>query len=200
MVNDSGARCAERKLVAIFMPNTFAYLVFFSWPLVAVLMFATQPPARALAGAVIVGYLLLPERVAVDFPMIPAIDKVLMISLTAAAVTALALRRQRQITGPEHRTAGRAGGVAFQRADRADACHAVPDGAHQWGAGHRRAFLHSGIKLYDAVSLMMSAAIAIVPFVLGMRVLGSPEAQTDLLRVLVLAACAYACLALFEVR
>ena len=57
-----------------------------------------------------------------------------------------------------------------------------------------------GIRLYDAVSLMMSAAIAIVPFVLGMRVLGTPEAQTDLLRVLVLAACAYACLVLFEVR
>ena len=82
------------------MPNTFAYLVFFSWPLVAVLMFAAQPPARALAGAVIVGYLLLPERVVVDFPMIPAIDKVLMINLTAAAVMALALRRQRQIAGP----------------------------------------------------------------------------------------------------
>ncbi len=53
------------------MPNAFAYLVFFCWPLVAVLMFAAQPPARALAGAVIVGYLLLPARVAVDFPMIP---------------------------------------------------------------------------------------------------------------------------------
>ena len=51
-----------------------------------------------------------------------------------------------------------------------------------------------GIRLYDAVSLMMSAAIAIVPFVLGMRVLGTPEAQTELLRVLVLAACAYAVL------
>jgi len=57
-----------------------------------------------------------------------------------------------------------------------------------------------GMSLYDSVSLMMSTAIGIVPFVLGMRVLGTPEAQAELLRVLVLAACAYALLALFEVR
>ena len=46
----------------------------------------------------------------------------------------------------------------------------------------------------------MSAAIAIVPFLLGMRVLGTVEAQAEFLRVLVVAACAYALLALFEVR
>ena len=99
MVN-AGAPDAPTETVAIFMPNTFAYLVFFGWPLAAVLLFGAQRPARALAGAVIVGYLLLPERVVVDFPMIPAIDKVLMINLTAAAVVALALRRERQIAGP----------------------------------------------------------------------------------------------------
>ena len=185
------------------MPNTFAYLVLFSWPLVAILLFAAQPPARALAGAVIVGYLLLPARAGVDFPMIPAIDKVFVINMTAAAVVFLALRRQRQIAGL---------GVGSR---------AEPAGGAKWIFGGLIALLLvtplvtvltngepviagpryiSGVRLYDAVSLMMSAAIMVVPFVLGMRVLGTPEAQTEVLRVLVLAACAYACLALFEVR
>ena len=191
---------APNEVVAIFMPNTFAHLVFFSWPLVAVLMFAAQPPARALAGAVIVGYLLLPERVVVDFPMIPAIDKVLMINLTAAAVTALALRRQRQIAGPDTAPpAGRARWLfgALIALTLATPFLTVLTNGEPVIAGP---LYIPGMRLYDAVSLMMSAAIAIVPFVLGMRVLGSPEAQTDLLRVLVLAACAYACLVLFEVR
>ena len=184
------------------MPNAFAQLVFFSWPLVAVLLFATQPPARALAGAVVVGYLLLPERVVVDFPMIPAINKVLMINLTAAAVVALALRRERQIAGPAAAASPPAGRTRWIFAVLIALTLATPfltvlTNGEPVIAGPRYI---SGLSLYDSVSLMMSAGIAIVPFVLAMRVLGTPEAQTELLRVLVLAACAYAVLVLFEVR
>ena len=183
------------------MPNTFAHLVFFGWPLAAVLLFAAQPPARALAGAVIVGYLLLPERVAVDLPMIPAIDKVAMINLTVAAVAALALRRERQIAGPgaARLPAGRARWIfnALIALTLATPFLTALANGEPVIAGP---LYIPGMTLYDAVSLMMGAAISILPFVLGMRVLGTPEAQADLLRVLVLAACAYACLALFEVR
>lgn len=183
------------------MPNAFAYLVFFSWPLAAVLMFAAQPPARALAGAVIVGYLLLPERVALDFPMIPTIDKVMMINLTAVAVTGLALRRQRHVSGPAVNPPllGRTKwlfGVLIALT-LATPFVTVLSNSDPVIAGPR--FI-SGLRLYDAVSLAMSAAIAIIPFVLGMRVLGTVAAQAELLRVLVVAACAYALLALFEVR
>lgn len=179
------------------MPNTVAYIVFFAWPLAAILMFAAQPPARALAGAVIVGYLLLPEQVAVNFPMIPTIDKVMMINLTAAAVTALALRRQRQIAGQDGvQPRGRLFGVLIALTLATPFVTVLTNGDPVI-AGPTYI---PGLRLYDSVSLMMSAAIAIVPFVLGMRVLGTAEAHTEFLRVLVVAACAYACLALFEVR
>jgi hypothetical protein len=183
------------------LPNAFAYLVFFSWPLVAVLLFAAQPPARALAGAVIVGYLLLPERVAVDFPMIPTIDKIMMINLTAALVTALALRRQRQIAGPEAAPPPLGRGkwlfISLIGLTLATPFVTVLTNGEPVIAGPRYI---PGISLYDSVSILMSTAIGIVPFVLGMQVLRTPEAQTEFMRVLVVAGCAYACLALFEVR
>jgi hypothetical protein len=182
------------------MPNALAHLVFFSWPLVAILIFAAQPPARALAGAVVLGYLLLPEQVALNFPMIPAIDKVMMINLTAATVTAIALRQQRQIAGRgEASPFGRAGWLfgGLIVLTLATPFATVFTNGDPVIAGPRYI---PGLRLYDSVSLMMSAAIMIVPFVLGMRVLGTVGAQAELLRVLVIAACAYALLVLFEVR
>ena len=183
------------------MGNTLAYIVLFSWPLVAILLFAAQPPARALAGAVVAGYLLLPARAGVNFPMIPAIDKQLVINLSAAVVVALALRRQRQIAGrgAEPGLSGRAIWVfrALIALTLATPFLTVLTNGEPVIAGPRYI---QGLRLYDAASLMAGAGIAIIPFVLGMRVLGTPEAQAELLRVLVVAGCAYALLALFEVR
>lgn len=183
------------------MANTFAQLVLFSWPLVAILLFAAQRPARALAGAIVVGYLLLPANAGVNFPMIPAIDKELVINLTAAAVMALALRRQRQIvgSGTVQHPFGRATWLfsILIALTLATPLLTVLTNNEPVIAGPRYI---PGLKLYDAASLTMSTGIAILPFVLGMRVLGTPEAQAELLRVLVVAGCAYALLALFEVR
>ncbi len=127
-----------------------------------------------------------------------------MINLTAAAVTALALRRQRHVAG---RVMGSDAAPPAERARwifralialtlATPFLTALANGEPVIAGP----LYIPGMRLYDAVSLMMGAAISILPFVLGMRVLGTPEAQADLLRVLVLAACAYACLALFEVR
>lgn len=182
------------------MPNSVAYLVLFSWPLVAVVLFAGQSPARALSLAVVVGYLLLPERTGVNFPMIPAINKVLVINLTAAVVVYFALRRERLAAGaPPPGPAGRARWIfrGLIALTLLTPFLTVLTNAEPVIAGPRYI---DGIRLYDAVSLMVSAAIMIVPFLLGMWVLGRPEAQAELLRVLVLAACAYAVLVLFEVR
>lgn len=183
------------------MPNTFAHLVFFSWPLVAILFFAAQPPARALAASVIVGYLLLPERVVVNLPMIPAINKVMMINLTALVVVMLALRRHRLISGagPE---APMPSGTLWVFRILILLMVVTPfitmlTNGEPVIAGPRYI---PGIRLYDAFAILAGVAIMLVPFLLGMHLLRTPEAQVELLKVLVGAACVYACLALFEVR
>lgn len=187
------------KIVGV-MPNAIAYIVLFSWPIVAVVLFANQPPARALSLSVIVGYLLLPIGTGIDFPMIPAIEKVMVINLTAAVVVYLALRREYVVSGKMQKLyAGRARHL-FQVLiflTLATPFISVLTNGEPVIAGPRYI---QGINLYDAVSLMASAGIAIIPFVLGMHVLGTPAAQHELLRVLVVAACTYALLALFEIR
>lgn len=67
------------------MPNLIAHLVLFLWPLVAVMLFRTQPPERALVWTILGSYLFLPVRPVFDFPMVPSIDKAVIASLAALA-------------------------------------------------------------------------------------------------------------------
>jgi hypothetical protein len=65
------------------MPNALAYMVLFSWPVVAVILFRTMPLSRALIWTLLGGYLFLPTRPVIDLPVLPAIDKTLVPSLSA---------------------------------------------------------------------------------------------------------------------
>ncbi|MBD1203495.1 MAG: hypothetical protein H9533_05080 [Rhodobacteraceae bacterium] len=74
------------------MPNLTAYIVLFLWPLVGVVLFRTQPPERALIWTILGGYLFLPVRPVIDFPMIPSIDKAVIASVVAL-IAVLVLRK-----------------------------------------------------------------------------------------------------------
>ncbi len=96
------------------MPNTFAYVVFFLWPLVVIVLFLRLPVAAALAWSVIGGYLLIPGRTGFNFPLIPTIDKDGLPSLMAALMVLLVAgrqvddrRRARRAAGPIRRPARR---------------------------------------------------------------------------------------------
>ena len=58
----------------------------------------------------------------------------------------------------------------------------------------------SKIRPYDAASIAMSAILSVLPFLLARRYLATSEAQTILLKVLILSGLGYAVLALIEVR
>lgn len=74
------------------MPNLTAYIVLFCWPLVALLLFRTMRPEHAVIWTVLGGYLFLPVRPVIDFPLLPAIDKD-TISGLCAVIGALLVRR-----------------------------------------------------------------------------------------------------------
>ncbi len=57
-----------------------------------------------------------------------------------------------------------------------------------------------GLRPYDAISLMLGAALSLLPFLLGRRFFGHPESHRILLRILVIAGAAYSLLALYEIR
>jgi len=60
------------------MPNSLAYLVVFSYPLVAFAFFKLFRLPVATATTIIAGYLLLPTQVELEFPMLPPLGSGLM--------------------------------------------------------------------------------------------------------------------------
>ncbi len=68
------------------MPNTIAYLVLYSWPLVVVVLFWKLPLSRALVASILGGYLFLPDSGGLDLPILPPINKELVPSLSAAVM------------------------------------------------------------------------------------------------------------------
>lgn len=74
------------------MPNLTAYAVLFLWPLVALVLFRTLSPERAVIWTILGGYLFLPVRPSIDFPMLPAFEKELVAPLSAL-IGALLVRK-----------------------------------------------------------------------------------------------------------
>jgi hypothetical protein len=71
------------------MPNTFAYIALFSWPVVVFILFRFMPRTSALIWSLVGGYLLLPFAVGIDLPSLPTFDKTLIPSFSAALMCLL---------------------------------------------------------------------------------------------------------------
>ncbi len=69
------------------MPNPIAYLVLFSWPLVAYFMYQRMPLERAFVWTIVGGYLILPPGTELDLPLLPPIDKLVISNLSAFFLT-----------------------------------------------------------------------------------------------------------------
>ena len=57
------------------MPNAFAYLIFFSWPVFVLWLLFTYPVKKAVFIAITLAILLLPTAFSVDLPLLPPFDK-----------------------------------------------------------------------------------------------------------------------------
>lgn len=72
------------------MPNIFAYLVLYGWPLVAFLMYWKLPLHRAFIWSILIGYLFMPPAsAAFDLPALPEFTK-LEIAAVSSFVMAVA--------------------------------------------------------------------------------------------------------------
>ncbi|MCX4243506.1 hypothetical protein [Paraliomyxa miuraensis] len=77
-------------------PGPFAYLVFFLWIPISALLFAQYEPRKAAFMVAIGGTMFLPELVAVDPPILPAINKHVLVCLCAFVGLMLTSRRRFQ--------------------------------------------------------------------------------------------------------
>ncbi len=173
------------------MPNAFAFLMLFSWPVVAWFLFRRLPPHRAMIWTVLAGYLLLPEKTAVDLPLLPAFDKTFIPAATAFVLCGPALRMQ--------------GGLSLFRGVAAPLILIYLLGPFATVFANGDAFrvgvrVLPGQELYDAFSFGLDHAVLLLPFLLARRMLTDEAAQRDLLLALAVAGAAYSLPALFEIR
>ena len=189
------------------MPNLFAQFVLYSFPLVVLVLFKRLPRHEALIRSILGGYLFLPVQTGIDLPLLPELNKVLIPSLTAAIMCLIlpdataVPRRRGQARAPTKND-----GPDRQRSVIATLCvvilFVIPIAIFQTNqepviAGPR--FI-PGLGQYDVFSMILNAAVMLLPFLVARRYLASQEAQLALLRALVVGGLVYSLLILVEVR
>ncbi len=178
------------------MPNAFAYLMLFSWPLVAVVLFKVLPMQKALIWTIVGGHLILPSATGIKLPMLPMLDKSLI-----PAVSALVLC---MIYAPKVN-------FAPDWAGRTGRLMVIALAGLLFGTPILTALQNPdpiiqglvfipGLRLYDAFSMISSILVGVLPFWIGLRYLNTREGHKALLQAFVLGGLVYSLPALFEVR
>lgn len=182
------------------MPNAFAYVVFYGWPLVAVALFVRLPLQRAMLWTIIAGYLVMPHRIAFNIPMLPPYEKGLA-AAGAALIMCLVMQGTR---GPDTATWRNAGWLPrspllklLLLAFFLQPALTVMTNLQPTSSGGRTL---PGLRPYDIGAAFYGAAAAILPFLLARRYLATPDGPATALRVLAIAGVAYSLLVAYEAR
>ncbi|QYK42463.1 MAG: hypothetical protein KF887_04905 [Paracoccaceae bacterium] len=174
------------------MGNALAYAMLAAWPLLAWALYSRLPPARALIWAILLAYMLLPpEQVKFDLPAIPDMDKFSISNLCALIFTLLLLRERVPVLPPG--PVSRVLLLLFVISPFATAV-TNPDPISIY-LGDVPA-----LRAYDAISYVAGQLIALIPFFLARRFLGTDDGMRMLVQALVTAGLIYSLPMLLEAR
>lgn len=184
------------------MPNIFAYLMIFAWPVLAFVAFRRMPLAMGVSAAMIGAQLLLPSQAAVDLPMIPTYDKVQSGTLAALLVMLAASGNRQAVVGtdaallPGWLPRSRLMLLCFFGAFATSIVTVLQNAE----ALHYGPLVLPGLRTYDIFSSILSQIMVVLPFLIARRTLATPEAQKMFLIVLTVAGLLYVLPTLYEVR
>lgn len=172
-------------------PNIIAYLMLLIWPLVCWQLWKRLDPARALIWTILGGYLIMPPLTAINFPIIPDLDKVSIPNLMALLCATWILKDR--ITFLPAGIVARLLILLFVLAPFATVLT----------NGDPLAFKErtiQGMRIYDSVAAVANQAIVLLPFFLARRYLGTPQGTRAVLTALVAAGLGYSVPMLIEAR
>ena len=178
------------------MPNLFAFLVLFSFPLVAIALFRLLPLERALVWTLISGHLLLPSETDIKFPMLPVIDRSSIVAVSAL-ILCLAMAPKLRLSPDLSARTGRQVIIVLFGLVIITPILTVLQNAQPIIDG--RVFL-PGLRLYDAYGLISQILFQMIPFWLGLRYLNTATGHKALLEAIAIGGLAYTLPALFEIR
>jgi hypothetical protein len=174
------------------MPNTLALAMLALWPMIALILFRRLPVGRAIIASLLVAYMFLPPQPAgFDFPLLPALTKETIPSLVALLIC-IVLYRPGMALIPASPVA-RGLMLVFVLSPLAT----VLTNREPLFFGE---FALPGLRLREAVGMMVGQVILLAPFLLARAWLSQPEDQRDLLWALLIGGLVYAPLMLIEVR
>lgn len=180
------------------------YLALYSWPVIAFVIFRKRELAVAVTGCIVAGFLLLPPNVAVDLPMLPAINKGSVASLSAFIVAAFILRKRgyNQPAGP---TVRRPVGLLPRSPFALLLLGLLVGGTFMTVVTNLDPLFYGprrvpALRFYDAFSQVLTMIMMMLPFLLARKYLADPESHKKLLLVLCIAGLIYTLPALYEVR
>lgn len=173
------------------MPNSIAFLMLLIWPVIMVVLFKKLSPDRALVWSFLGAYMLLPPEVYIDLPLVPTLNKYTLPSV-AAFVLCLTMVDQKIRLFPASRLVSilMIGFVLSPLVTVLSNREPV-----FWGV-----VVLPGLSIKDAISVVLSNAITIIPFILGFNLLSTPQARRAFLVAYMTAGLIYSLPILLEVR
>lgn len=176
------------------------YIALFSWPVISIAFFKRFAPHIAVMVTVIAGYLVLPERLEIDLPLLPALNKV-TIPPIAAFVWALIMVRRHSFS-PDFPILD---GVLPRLWSIRFLILLLVFGSFMTVMTNSDVLRYGptvlpALRPYDAFSTILTALMFVLPVVLGRKYLASPQAHSAFLMILCGAGLIYSFFILIEVR
>jgi hypothetical protein len=173
------------------VPNPFAFLMLFVWPLVSWQFWRRMEPGRALIWTVLGGYLIMPPLTAFNLPILPDLDKTTIPNLVALYCALYLVDAKLEIL-PKF-WLGKALILLYIASPLATVL-ANPDPL---------IFVLNtvaGMKLTETVSAVLTQVFALIPFFLARQYLASEEGAKTILLALITAGLIYSVPMLIESR
>ncbi|MCP4821482.1 MAG: hypothetical protein GY883_20045 [Shimia sp.] len=176
------------------MPNALATLMLVIWPVVIWRLYLALPPGRALIWSLLGAYLLLPPPpAAIDFPLMPALDKTSLPNLAILIVALFVLRGENRPRLMPDNIIARWLLVVFVLSP------IITVFTNPEPLIFSDTFIR-GLYLQDAIAQPINRFILVIGFLMARQYLTTREDQRDLLIALVISGLAYSLPILMEVR
>lgn len=173
----------------LVIPNIFAILVFYSWPLIVYWMVSRYKPKKAIFMAITLAILLLPNDYSFDLPMVPPIDRSSLTSVSLAIILFFSGKRFQIFPSslPSKIIIGFLVSIFITSMLNSDYI----------ALGH---LFIPGLTYYDALSETIRAVLLLMPYFLGRAFLNDVKDNESIFKLLVVFALFYSILMLGEIR
>lgn len=173
------------------MPNIFAYVILIAWPIFSIFFYKKLDIITATFLTIVGGYMLLPVRVDIDLPLLPALDQNSIPALTSF----LCCRFVKKINISLIPTGGAEKGFVI-------ALLLLPfvTVMNNFEPVYNGAYWKSGLTLYDSISAILLSYLKILPFIIAVQVIKTHQNLMLIIKLLVMAGLCYSLLILFEIR